>query len=818
MSGVMLLQDRLKWLQAEESRFIDDTSGAANLFGLVRWSAEKSANANRDSFHQSLKQAKEALDRSDAPQAKRFLDDANRYWKIYIQKNEGGAKKTTYGLADKSSNILIGAGLAAPFAASGPPGWIAVACFSVAAHVGVFKYLVSNENEAVEEKSTIPNPADPGPTLAEKKKDEQNIKPTQCESSAGGSSEAADVTDALCTGEAVPNIDQEILNAVRPLKKNEDEEAVTVKQMIVEGTAVLEDFKHGRPTDDFDFGRFSLRSEAATSPHVSDQKEVGALLKAWTPMKALFQAHQNEEDYLDALNPSRSFERLRDEAIDQGLSFYDPDLANLSDFARHLGINCEGQGKLFTSLYYANHPALGENEIFGIQIYGNHERPVIYNNKSGELWDLVYNTRTFDVVADIYHPLILVHGFLVGQGREPPVSTDDLLLVKAKTSHLTTINSNNSSPTNSTLNLPPSNVLFGDGTPPKAQVLDLSPTLNISTPANDIPGLNYMTPADKKQWAADLEALGVKDKSVLVTLSRLSNAAQRYHFLLQIAVRQLSSLLQTSKYQAYFNIMDDPRAVLVESKKDWPSYRFPTFSMEQQLHLFKTWMVKELAREGLSKTEQQVETEILNSALMVADYYSRRRDLNKRIAQNPQAFIRFMDALPQLDKEFFIQFLLDDQKDLTDLQPLFDWLKDPTRIAISDPPGRAGFIQIELIAVDDINSLLKVAPKSQSAINGKKEGTKPTIVQHFISPRTFIHLVLKMSEASPELLKRWTPEISAIFESLNIFGIYDDPFLKIAPTIKKYRDEAGLPKSDIEAIEIKSKVRHRFQCLSPISE
>lgn len=105
---------------------------------------------------------------------------------------------------------------------------------------------------------------------------------------------------------------------------------------------------------------------------------------------------------------------------------------NLKNFLEHEMGNCVAQTKMFFAAYSQAGISLPEEFGLGIQVFKNHIQPVLYHHgQDGKIdWvqNLISGHKENSVSGAIYHPEIVLVGFLEKQGESTPLSFQNLLV------------------------------------------------------------------------------------------------------------------------------------------------------------------------------------------------------------------------------------------------------------------------------------------------------------------------------------------------------------------------------------------------------
>lgn len=116
--------------------------------------------------------------------------------------------------------------------------------------------------------------------------------------------------------------------------------------------------------------------------------------------------------------------------------YYVCDEARFASILSGQGGNCEARTQLMAALMQASQHILPPHLRFGVQIFSDHMEPVIYNETNKTLWMLVNkkdgSNFTKDIVAPVFDPAILLHGYLKGHGAASPVTEKEMLIIAAK--------------------------------------------------------------------------------------------------------------------------------------------------------------------------------------------------------------------------------------------------------------------------------------------------------------------------------------------------------------------------------------------------
>ncbi|HBF13156.1 MAG TPA: hypothetical protein DDW49_07200 [Deltaproteobacteria bacterium] len=381
------------------------------------------------SVDQALDRAKINLQSGETAKAEQFLSlaeawilDSEQTWMAYHGQLEKGAQRganTSLVVAGTCGGIVTGGVLFGTFAGAAAGG------LAVGTHFGGFALFSGEEEkdnaappisgtENTNETSSLPDvpyemaPAPtPMPSLPETGKNNEDQKKPDI-------SKSADIKGNGPTEEekAELELQRQIRREIRATAKkyslpNKEELIAWAKEHL---TSYQQN--HNIPLDPH-LGDFFLKTEI-TNP------EDGELVEKWNGMIS---------EYKPTSGISSVEDLVKNHLFDKYLKNYSRGYAQLADFMKGFGGNCEAETKMIIASISRTGTQLPPGWQLGVQSFTDHIQAVGYNKDTGEVQELLTGHIEKYVRAPIYHPYYLLDGYLQGQGKDSPTSIGELLIV-----------------------------------------------------------------------------------------------------------------------------------------------------------------------------------------------------------------------------------------------------------------------------------------------------------------------------------------------------------------------------------------------------
>lgn len=195
----------------------------------------------------------------------------------------------------------------------------------------------------------------------------------------------------------------------------------SLPEVNLEAEAALQLWKKN-PQADFAMGRFLLESALATERGPQAKTKFSWQSRQWDRFVQDLQksvVNRKEEAYqVAAAKTVKAFLTKGDET-----------LGRLTDALNGFGANCDTQGQAILAAFLDGKIFIPSPYVLGIQVYRGHSQPVLFDPGAETAINLVTG-KPPERMGAIYHPYLLLHAYLKGQGIVPPVSEEDLLIWK----------------------------------------------------------------------------------------------------------------------------------------------------------------------------------------------------------------------------------------------------------------------------------------------------------------------------------------------------------------------------------------------------
>lgn len=196
---------------------------------------------------------------------------------------------------------------------------------------------------------------------------------------------------------------------------------------ITEAKSELEKWQ-SNPQTPLGLGSFILRVETQLGSESFFEEDRKKIEEKW---------NHKLEDYKQAIEAAGPDSENQVKALIRNLYLdytyhYGEDYPNMIDFIVKGRGQCYSQTKLVLAAFTGIGIKLPDHQILAVQTYFNHMQPVIYDYKTGVVWNLVTGEKTTKVTGPIYHAALFYQAFLQRRPLESsPVSAQDLLIREA---------------------------------------------------------------------------------------------------------------------------------------------------------------------------------------------------------------------------------------------------------------------------------------------------------------------------------------------------------------------------------------------------
>lgn len=496
------------------------------------------------------------------------------------------------------------------------------------------------------------------------------------------------------------------------------------------------------------------------------------------------------------------------------LTNYTRDNAQMIDFMRPAGGNCEAETKLITSAFAGTQTKLPPGWRFGVQSFTDHLQAVAYNDNTHEVWNLLTGEKTTEIRAPIYHPYYLLDGYVTAQGKQSPVELADLKIADPNVPFDDSAVAQGFN-TNSKLRLRGGVGVFSNGPVPEHAF--------IGPPGS---GTNYVINGyGNTDWrGADAIALGNVPEEKRRDCGRTSyrktmldkmgfafepyigivfkspeevsyfahlNQNEKVQYVLQKVSSAISRALANS--EDLVNFFKNPQSVISVSSDRMEQWMTTLTFLDD---LF-SWQREVLDRiQGRDDAELQRLHSLEQSVPKLAELRKAISGYYGKIKQHPLALILIASKLPHNKRVLFLDITKRDRYfhyvgDLDSnvnyygiVDTMSHTLSNRTLIGIGKPPDEEkddsatneilGRMRVTLVPFD--RTLLQSGqPAEVTTDKGARtpltqKTTVEPIAAHYISAEAMIDLLLSVGAS------RWSPQLSAEFKRLNRDGRYDALF------------------------------------------
>jgi hypothetical protein len=614
-------------------------------------------------------------------------------------------------------------------------------------------------------------------------------------------------------------------------------------QRLDQSVAIAKDFlKKKNPTLPFDYGPFFLQVdnvEELNFPkhllvdrerHLAQSKQIAAQAGPSPEEKARAVKHHHFVNYLT------HYKRFQ---------------ATYTGVLKREGANCEADTisslDTLTTAVPLKHPL-----YYGVQVYSDHQQPVIYNKKTETLLNL--RPRPDEIQDDTYHHPILLYAFLTGLGEDSPVTSNDLLLAKATTSPSPLAGEGRGEGvngglflTNSNLTFPHAHRPFNTGLVPEEAYLRSPYGVTSTADKREETDLKVFVLEDLtdprdielgqikflKEWkdfgfylSYRLPSLGV-GKPGLIFRSRaerdfynaLNSEDEERDFLIFLMKRNLSHILSDSKsFENLLALISHPEKLKdqasSESDKSEKLLRKLANGITMSLydigylHPNEIWVDMNKLRGHLyhhlvKKNSREIviykaETMYVRSRLpelhpLLPSLGEKWKQFEDQLKRDPERFLRLISQLPD-DKNIsllnMISYLMFLFYQEDSVKPLLAIASDPKRVRVAEKSADPqGTIEIEIKGGEKFLKASTEMPKER-----QEEKVPERIIK--LSPNAMANLVYLFGEDHIDLNKRWDPKMSEWFKKENRSGKRDGQFLEIYKQLVKARPTTNLTHPD----------------------
>jgi hypothetical protein len=198
----------------------------------------------------------------------------------------------------------------------------------------------------------------------------------------------------------------------------------SLKEINLEAEAALRLWKKN-PQASFHMGRFLIESALAVEGTPESSQKFELQSRQWDRF-----TEDVNHDFGEKEDPSLiPVKRASARTVQKFLTDYKEELGRLTDGLDGQGGNCDTQTQAIVSAILDGKIKIPKPYVLGIQVYRRHAQPVLLNEETHEVLNLVTGLAP-KKMGIIYHPNLLLHAYLKGQGIVPPVSEEELIIWK----------------------------------------------------------------------------------------------------------------------------------------------------------------------------------------------------------------------------------------------------------------------------------------------------------------------------------------------------------------------------------------------------
>lgn len=445
------------------------------------------------------------------------------------------------------------------------------------------------------------------------------------------------------------------------------------------------------------YGPFLIATEVVESDQ--PQQHLQTALKQWDKEMGALQQVLEE-------TPASSGDRVRAVMwylMENQVKNYRRGSARLTDYLspkeKEKGGNCED----FTKLPIAALTELGirlpPSHTLAIQVFDDHLQPVIYDKKTGGVWNLIENrwASIATIKTPLYDPHLIYHAYLRSEGIMPPIAEERLLLAKPNGADKTIwdqmpvvgiiprlvrrFNNGGFHSTNSNLLFPKPGAVFADGpVPERTQIPNpyLTPVKrsnideSVGVPMEEFPPDEGRASVGKwgRERANQIGFFSLVSPGRVYFektadahhFNRLRTLEEKSRYLLTVAARKLAARFQDPEAQRLLTLLSQPsearrlEASEIKSASAWLSETdvFIVYASDYIAQLYLSpkdpiTMGNPLFQKSFHRLSSQIP--VLNQ------YQNLRKKFQERMRQYPLEFVLFTDRLSPEQRLSFINFI-----------------------------------------------------------------------------------------------------------------------------------------------------------------
>lgn len=584
-------------------------------------------------------------------------------------------------------------------------------------------------------------------------------------------------------------VDEAIAESVTASDSNHT--ALKKEELITQARLALEEWKKN-PAVHHHYGHFLIDADALEK---QNSRPIG-----W---QAILHAQWNKklEEYRKKLSsiedPKIKLGTLMNFLFRDYIGLYQSGLAGFDDILSGTGGNCEARMKLILAAISDLDMVLPTGTRLAIQPFADHIQLVLYNTKTGDIFDFMTRQSSRETPVNLYDPHIVFDAFLKGQGVPSGMDIEKFVIAKVNSSqkpgksHLTNA-------TNTRFRFPSADVYFGSSTPPQSAYTH-SPYDTASDLAKSDKAVALVDITDPKllrEITVEMERTRLdfyrnewnnyffREKSTADYFNGLSSPKEKMEFLTRLSLQSFAHYSEDKDLQILFDILSDPKLLERHSESQIKRSLEAFFVLEETLSTC-SYALGGFRRGNLdwSKKIDLSELTLRTRSPVWQLFEAKRKLFRTRIAKHPLAFVLFANRLSHEKRRYFLDmigkfgFFDGTYKRNEAKRNVEAVIRNKNLLGIGNAPnGAPEFIEV---TVGGQGKPLAVERETKKEIKSPTKKGKKTENDFFddsnapyrISFETFLDIVFRY-----DLVGRWSPRISKAFLEYNRDRIYDYMF------------------------------------------